>query len=147
MHPEPSPKTGNEVAAADVPASAQHAARERRKRKIPVVVDRRGAVEQPPTRPPVPPVDRTRNIPVAGLDRRSKDAASSAGDDVNDPPPTDEETAFMKAMERYKRENRRPFPTWSEVLEVLRALGYRKVADSAESPGTNTEMAGMPLKG
>ena len=26
----------------------------------------------------------------------------------------------MKAMERYKRENRRPFPTWSEVLEVLR---------------------------
>ena len=25
----------------------------------------------------------------------------------------------MKAMERYKRENRRPFPTWSEVLEVL----------------------------
>ena len=25
-------------------------------------------------------------------------------------------------MDRYKRENRRPFPTWSEVLEVMRSL-------------------------
>jgi hypothetical protein len=32
-------------------------------------------------------------------------------------------------MDLYKRANRRPFPTWSEVLEVLRALGYRKVAE------------------
>ena len=33
-------------------------------------------------------------------------------------------------MDRYKRENRRPFPTWSEVLEVLRSLGYRRVAEA-----------------
>jgi len=41
----------------------------------------------------------------------------------------------MKAMDRYKRENRRPFPTWSEVLEVLRSLGYRKVAEPTSLPG------------
>ena len=47
----------------------------------------------------------------------------------------DEETDFMKAMDRYKRENRRPFPTWSEVLEVMRSLGYRRVAEATDLPG------------
>jgi hypothetical protein len=41
----------------------------------------------------------------------------------------------MVAMDTYKRANRRPFPTWSEVLEVLTALGYRKVADPVPLPG------------
>ena len=48
---------------------------------------------------------------------------------------TDEEIIFMKAMDQYKRDNRRPFPTWSEVLEVLHALGYRKVAEPTALPG------------
>ena len=51
----------------------------------------------------------------------------------------DDETEFMKAMDRYKRENRRPFPTWSEVLEVLRSLGYRRVAEADRLPGGKTE--------
>lgn len=38
------------------------------------------------------------------------------------------EVEFMKAMDDYKRRSGRQFPTWSEVLEVLRDLGYRKVA-------------------
>lgn len=33
---------------------------------------------------------------------------------------------FLVAVDRYKRERRRPFPTWAEVLAVARALGYRK---------------------
>ena len=39
-----------------------------------------------------------------------------------------DEIEFMKAMDDYKRRSGRQFPTWSEVLEVLRDLGYRKVA-------------------
>ena len=39
---------------------------------------------------------------------------------------TEDEVEFMKAMDRYKRESGRPFPTWSEVLEVLLALGYSR---------------------
>jgi hypothetical protein len=42
---------------------------------------------------------------------------------------TDEERLFLMAMERYKRERRRPYPTWREVLQVVVSLGYRKVAD------------------
>ncbi len=43
---------------------------------------------------------------------------------------TDEEIVFMKAMDAYKRKHRRPFPTWSEVLDVLKTLGYHKAAAS-----------------
>jgi hypothetical protein len=39
----------------------------------------------------------------------------------------DDETEFLKAVERYKRERRRPFPTLSELLGVLKGLGWRKV--------------------
>jgi hypothetical protein len=45
---------------------------------------------------------------------------------------TSGEIELMKAMDQYKREYRRPFPTWSEVLEVMVALGYRKVAEQSQ---------------
>jgi hypothetical protein len=33
---------------------------------------------------------------------------------------------FITAIDDYKRQNNRPFPSWSEVLEVLKSLGYDK---------------------
>lgn len=39
-----------------------------------------------------------------------------------------EQFLFLKAIDAYKRVNNRPYPTWSEVLEVIRKLGYRKTA-------------------
>jgi len=45
---------------------------------------------------------------------------------------SDEEIEFMKAMDLYKRRSGRQFPTWSEVLEVIRSLGYRQVAEPTE---------------
>jgi hypothetical protein len=84
---------------------------------------------------------RKRNIPVA-LERRSGRDRREQGERRRQIDPTtcerdytDEEIHFMKAMDQYKRDNRRPFPTWSEVLEVLRALGYRKVAEATALPG------------
>jgi hypothetical protein len=35
---------------------------------------------------------------------------------------------FIQAIDEYKRIHRRPFPTWSEVLEVLKGLGYGRVS-------------------
>lgn len=40
---------------------------------------------------------------------------------------TDDVKEFVMAMDRYKREAGRPFPTWSEALQVAKSLGYRKV--------------------
>jgi hypothetical protein len=37
-----------------------------------------------------------------------------------------QELEFMHAMQEYKKTSGRMFPTWSEVLEVLLALGYVK---------------------
>src|SRR4051794_23970403 len=36
------------------------------------------------------------------------------------------ELEFMQAMHEYKHKSGRMFPTWSEVLEVIRSLGYEK---------------------
>jgi hypothetical protein len=40
-----------------------------------------------------------------------------------------EQFEFLMAIDDYKRKNDRPFPTWTEVLEVVKALGYRRVAE------------------
>jgi len=41
----------------------------------------------------------------------------------------DEQFELIKAIDAYKRANNRPFPTYTEILEIMKALGYRKVAD------------------
>ena len=45
---------------------------------------------------------------------------------------TKAETEFMLAMNEYKRQSGRMFPTWSEVLEVLRDLGYEKIGEEPD---------------
>lgn len=47
---------------------------------------------------------------------------------------TDAELEFMHAMDLYKRASGRMFPTCSEVLEVLRDLGYEKKQGSPSAP-------------
>jgi hypothetical protein len=85
---------------------------------------------------------RKRNIPVAVERRSGKDRRTEKGERRRQVDPTtcekdytEEEIIFMKAMDQYKRANRRPFPTWSEVLEVLRSLGYRKTETATALPG------------
>ena len=41
---------------------------------------------------------------------------------------SDAELEFMNAIQAYKARSGRLFPTWSEVLEVARGLGYEKAA-------------------
>jgi hypothetical protein len=42
---------------------------------------------------------------------------------------TSEQFEFIQAIETYKKVNKRMFPTWTEVLEVILQLGYRKVEE------------------
>ena len=39
------------------------------------------------------------------------------------------EQEFREAIQDYQETSGRMFPTWSEVLEVLRSLGYRKLSE------------------
>ena len=50
---------------------------------------------------------------------------------------TAEEREFLQAIDRYKRTRGRPYPTWREVLNVMRELGWRKSA--AVHPETTRE--------
>ncbi len=45
---------------------------------------------------------------------------------------TDEVLEFVMAIDEYKRVNNRPFPSWTEVFEIIQYLGYRKVAPCGE---------------
>jgi hypothetical protein len=43
---------------------------------------------------------------------------------------------FVMAIDEYKRINDRPFPTWSEIFEIIHYLGYRRVASKASHINT-----------
>ena len=97
---------------------------------------------------PTPPVDRRDRsdrratedrrqrqigVPVerrAGGDRRNqvdrRDPAKRAGNYDLD----DDTLEFIAAINRFKADSGRSFPTWSEVLQIVRELGYTKDSPS-----------------
>jgi hypothetical protein len=58
-----------------------------------------------------------------GPGRRLSDTRKSAEEGEM----TAEQFEFVMAIETYKKVNKRLYPTWTEVLEVVTQLGYRKV--------------------
>lgn len=62
--------------------------------------------------------------------RRQIDPTTCERDYSND------EVEFMKALEQYKRTSGRMFPTCSEILEVIRSLGYVKNSTTAQVEAT-----------
>ena len=55
--------------------------------------------------------------------RRSDDRKSAEEGEM-----TAEQFEFCMAIETYKKVNHRLYPTWTEILEVVQQLGYRKIA-------------------
>lgn len=45
---------------------------------------------------------------------------------------SEEQFTFVQAINEYKALNNCPFPTWTEILDVVKYLGYRKVAEVGE---------------
>jgi len=43
---------------------------------------------------------------------------------------TQEQFMFVMAIDAFKRVNNKTFPTWTDVLEIIRKLGYRKTMPS-----------------
>lgn len=60
--------------------------------------------------------------------RRQIDPTTCERDYSND------EIEFMHALDAYKRASGRMFPTCSEILEVIRALGYAKLESASDLP-------------
>ena len=98
-------------------------------------VDRRATVDRRNTND-----RRKRQIPVAferrtGSDRRGVERRRQVDPTTCELDYTGEEVEFMSNMDLYKRLSGRQFPTWTEVLEVLHAMGYRKTAEPTVLPG------------
>lgn len=58
-----------------------------------------------------------------GPGRRLSDERRGAEEGEMNP----EQFEFLMAIETYKKVNKKFYPTWTEVLEVVQQLGYRKV--------------------
>ncbi len=52
---------------------------------------------------------------------------------------TNEQFLFIMAIDTFKRVNGKTFPTWTDVLEVVRKLGYRKTQESELNLGRRAE--------
>ncbi|MEM9083425.1 MAG: hypothetical protein AAGB34_07505 [Planctomycetota bacterium] len=61
-----------------------------------------------------------------GPGRRRSDFTKSAEEGEM----TKEQFLFLLAIDEFKRANQKAFPNWTDVLEVVRLLGYRKTAPS-----------------
>jgi hypothetical protein len=104
-------------------------------------IEQTSTIAKPPrdkTKPRLDIAPSTQKAPAArpsgtGARRRIDEPAKHACD------PATPETEFMHAMQEYKKSSGRMFPTWSEVLEVLQHLGYRKpeqdASTAAPAPG------------
>jgi len=88
---------------------------ERRKESIPVAAERRAATGAERRKTP-----RRRQIDPTTCER------DYSGDEIE----------FMQAMDAYKRANGRMFPTCSEILEVIRAMGYVRVTPTQVAEST-----------
>lgn len=86
--------------------------------------------KKPQKSKPTPKAPRT----TASAKGTAAPAPTSVLDDVEEPDRSSpamaevdaEALEFIAAIDRFKKENGRPFPSWSEVLLVLRQLGYRR---------------------
>lgn len=99
-------KSASAVATIDSRKVRERRAAERRKEPVAVVQERRVGERREK-------VNRRRQIDPTTCERDYTDA----------------EVEFMHALDQYKRTSGRMFPTCSEVLEVLIALGYEKKHD------------------
>ena len=52
---------------------------------------------------------------------------------------TQEQFMFILAIDTFKRVNNKTFPTWTDVLEVIRKLGYRKTMPTELNLGNRSE--------
>ena len=80
----------------------------------------------------------------SGLDRRDREDASTNLERRRGPgrrrsdflraaeegEMTEEQFLFIQAIDAFKRVNGKTFPTWTDVLAVVRKLGYRKTMSS-----------------
>jgi len=57
-----------------------------------------------------------------------------------------EQFLFLLAIDNFKRVNHKTFPSWTDVLEIIRKLGYRKTMISELNLGQNAPDWRKPMR-
>lgn len=94
------------------------------------VVDRRDGLDRRTINDSTADLDRRR-----GPGRRRSDFLRAAEEGEL----SKEQFMFLMAIHAFKEANERTFPTWTDVLEVVRKLGYRKTLPSDLKLGDQIE--------
>lgn len=95
------------------------------------VIDRRGGLD----RRRLHTCDPTNLERRRGPGRRLSDFIKAAEEGEM----TGEQFMFLMAIDAFKRVNGKTFPSWSDVLEIVRKLGYRKTMSSELDLGNRVE--------
>lgn len=98
------------------PATKSNSTAKRKAGAAEITLDRRSGDRRTATATATPPLERREKV-----NRRRQIDPTTCERDY-----TDDEVEFMNALDVYKRKNGRMFPTCSEMLEVIRGLGYVK---------------------
>ncbi len=96
------------------------------------VIDRRSGLDRRDTEPPEAQTNLERR---RGPGRRRTDFMKAAEEGEM----TQEQFMFVLAIDTFKRVNAKTFPTWTDVLEVVRKLGYRKTMPTELNLGSRIE--------
>ena len=94
------------------------------------VVDRRSGIDRRNLEGAEQDLNRRR-----GVGRRRSDFVKSAEEGEMTP----DQFQFLMAINAFKQANNRSFPTWTDVLEVVRKLGYRKTQKSEFNLGPTVD--------
>jgi hypothetical protein len=114
-----------------------HAQRQEQSDRRESVVDRRSGIDRR-DRPKADGEDKqfaTNLERRRGPGRRRSDYLKSADEGEL----TQEQFMFVMAIDAFKRVNNKTFPSWTDVLEVIRKLGYRKTMPSELNLGSRVE--------
>jgi len=76
-------------------------------------------------------IDRRQSQQPVALERRKVQRRRQIDPTTCERDYSSDEIEFMHALDEYKRQNGRMFPTCSEILEVIKKLGYRKTSADA----------------
>ncbi len=102
--------------------------------------DRRNGRERRTTGAPRPPRgDAPLRTAIPAERRQKKERRRRIDPTTFDKQYTDDEMEFMNAMQRYKEETSKAFPSYGEVLSVATRLGYRRLVVDDETSWELTE--------
>ncbi|MEQ9617415.1 MAG: hypothetical protein RLN60_05210 [Phycisphaerales bacterium] len=88
--------------------------------KAPTVIDQRSGIDRRNVYPETASGFERRR----GPGRRRSDFSKAAEEGEM----SQEQFQFLLAIDIFKKSNNKTFPTWTDILEIVRLLGYRKTA-------------------